>query len=175
MTPLQRLCAGAAAVLGLLAPAPLLANAYDGIDNDGDTQVDEADEHVGPDMGRLEQECIATARFEPCFASHAMFCEQLALPGACVLIDLGSNCLGGTPASAATTATSCWPKPIAAEATQPPVIGWAASRSGRAPPSNARHAAARLTSTSTICLPAVPSSVADAAATSRVSRSRAAS
>ena len=85
--------------LAVFSPSLVIAQTYDGLDDDNDGEVDEADELAGGgnDMGRMEAVCNATAQIEACLLSHNMFCQQFGLPQSCVLAEIGNNCNGGDP------------------------------------------------------------------------------
>lgn len=87
--------------LGLVSVTPpsLMAQGFDGIDNDEDGEIDEAGEIAGGgnDMGRMEAICNATAQIEACLFAHNMFCQQFGLAQSCALASIGNNCNGGDP------------------------------------------------------------------------------
>lgn len=83
-----------------LPGSPLvMAQGYDGLDNDNDGEVDEGDELAGGgnDMGRMEEICNATARIDACLFAHNMFCQQFGFPQSCALASIGNHCNGGDP------------------------------------------------------------------------------
>ncbi len=99
MTPvLMKITALALSAL-LALGAPALAQQNDGIDNDGDGQIDEPDEYDGgsPGGGQMEASCVATARPEICLNYFRLYCQQYGFANACAMASLGQNCYGGDP------------------------------------------------------------------------------
>jgi hypothetical protein len=85
-------------VLGLAADAS--AQRADGIDNDGDGQIDEPDEYDGAGLqpGGMEAECQATARAEICLPYFQFHCQTNGFPLACRMAQIGQACLVGDAA-----------------------------------------------------------------------------
>jgi hypothetical protein len=98
MMPTKR--ATLALLLALSLAAPAAAQQYDGIDNDGDGQVDEPDEYDGAGLqpGGMEAECQATARPEICFAYFQFNCQTYGFPLACRMTQIGQSCYTGDAA-----------------------------------------------------------------------------
>lgn len=84
--------------LALALGDPARADMFDGVDNDGDGQIDEADEDTrgGLQPNRLEAECQATARPEVCLMYFELWCQQ-GFGQACQMAALGQSCRGGDP------------------------------------------------------------------------------